>query len=425
MPVAQHANDDRVDTAGGGPGQRSRPWPRLVRELRWHVMMALLAAVLLSCAVAFVIWVSLGSPSTRLGQPLTATDQLSLIRLALTVVAAVGGVVALVVAYRRQHVIEEENRRGQDTARREDAKLFTERFTASTGQLGHEKATVRLAGVYAVASLADDAPTWTLRQACIDVLCGYLRMPYEYDPQGEGWREGEREVRRTITLLITDHLHQTRKSAVPGWHGHRFDFEGAVFDGASFHFLHLPKETFLNFLHCHFVGGLNQFQQLNLTGGGVNLWETEVSGGELIFHGIHLEDGFLSFGNSRFSGGSIDFRSLDPEPEAPETDWTTTLSGGVADFQGVSFTGSDVRFDRIVVCGGELKFDGAKFMSGSVTLERARLIGGSVSLAEAAFGGADVRLENADIAPGVLDLRGIRALEHCRLPPSLSSSTQP
>ena len=44
-------------------------------------------------------------------------------------------------------------------------------------------AAVRLAGVYAMAGLADDWPE--NRQTCVDVLCGYLRMPYEPDPGDE------------------------------------------------------------------------------------------------------------------------------------------------------------------------------------------------------------------------------------------------
>lgn len=44
--------------------------------------------------------------------------------------------------------------------------------------------------VYALARLADD---WEeQRQVCIDVLCAYLRMPYQPDPDASGYKEGER-----------------------------------------------------------------------------------------------------------------------------------------------------------------------------------------------------------------------------------------
>ena len=70
--------------------------------------------------------------------------------------------------------------------------MFNERFTAIAAQLGDNKAAVQLAGVHAMAGLADD---WaTNRQTCIDVLCAYLRMPYEPDPGPEADTPRFREV---------------------------------------------------------------------------------------------------------------------------------------------------------------------------------------------------------------------------------------
>ncbi|MGH3153169.1 MAG: hypothetical protein ACRDOB_20910, partial [Streptosporangiaceae bacterium] len=56
-----------------------------------------------------------------------------------------------------------------------------ERFDTVAAQLGSDKSpAVRLAAVYAMAGLADD---WQdHRQTCVDVLCAYLRMPYEPEP---------------------------------------------------------------------------------------------------------------------------------------------------------------------------------------------------------------------------------------------------
>ena len=59
-------------------------------------------------------------------------------------------------------------------------RTLNERFATAAEQLGSDKPAVRLAGVYAMAGLADD---WEEnRQTCVDVLCAYLRMPYEPDP---------------------------------------------------------------------------------------------------------------------------------------------------------------------------------------------------------------------------------------------------
>ncbi|MFF4391870.1 hypothetical protein ACFY0G_34625 [Streptomyces sp. NPDC001552] len=80
--------------------------------------------------------------------------------------------------------------------------------------------------MYALAGLADDAPTRDLRQTCIDVLCAYLRLPYtaELDlPSGDADARHLylflREVRHTVIRLIRDHLRV---------------FGGVVFDGGRF-----------------------------------------------------------------------------------------------------------------------------------------------------------------------------------------------
>src|SRR4051794_1582805 len=59
-----------------------------------------------------------------------------------------------------------------DVAKRAQADALAKRYQDAATQLGHDKPPVRLAGVYAMARLADD---WEeQRQTCIDVLCGYL-----------------------------------------------------------------------------------------------------------------------------------------------------------------------------------------------------------------------------------------------------------
>ena len=60
-------------------------------------------------------------------------------------------------------------------------RTLNERFATAADQLGSDKPpAVRLAGVYAMAGLADDWPE--NRQTCVDVLCAYLRLPYKSNP---------------------------------------------------------------------------------------------------------------------------------------------------------------------------------------------------------------------------------------------------
>src|SRR5262245_21419677 len=96
----------------------------------------------------------------------------------------------------------------KQTLAEQRTRTLNERFATAAGQLGSDKPpAVRLAGVYAVAGLADDWPE--NRQTCVDVLCAYLRLPYEPDP-GKGARvskqldfRANREVRHTVIRVIT------------------------------------------------------------------------------------------------------------------------------------------------------------------------------------------------------------------------------
>jgi hypothetical protein len=155
-------------------------------------------------------------------------------------------------------------------------RTLNERFATAAEQLGSDKPPeVRLAGVYAMAGLADD---WEEnRQTCVDVLCAYLRMPYEPDP-GKGALASERlayrasrEVRHTVIRVITAHL---REDAAPSWQRLNFDFTGVVFDGGDFS-------------NAEFSGGM------------------------------------VNFGDADFSGGTVDFSNVKDWSSPPAFPWTS------------------------------------------------------------------------------------------------------
>jgi membrane protein implicated in regulation of membrane protease activity len=251
----------------------SRIRPRARLQL-WPFWKALTTAVLLGAGVATItavlLWLGLGRPAVAGQAPLSATELLDLTRIALVVTGGLGGVVALVVAYRRQRLHEQADVR-------ESGRLFNERFIAASTQLGHDSAAVRLAGVYAMAGLADDSPEHL--HTCVDVLCAYLRLPYEPERDAEGWKSGEREVRRSIIRVIGDHL---RPSSRTSWQDHNFDFTGAVFDGGDLDRAVFAGRT-VSFAAAQFTGGV-----------------------------LHLERAhFLArvdFRDARFTGGTVDLR---------------------------------------------------------------------------------------------------------------------
>jgi hypothetical protein len=73
-------------------------------------------------------------------------------------------------------------------AQRAEADALTKRYQEAATQLGHDKAAVRLAGVYALSRLADD---WREeRQTCVNVCADICSFPYK-------------ELRTTLTIKGT------------------------------------------------------------------------------------------------------------------------------------------------------------------------------------------------------------------------------
>jgi hypothetical protein len=226
-------------------------------------------------------------------KPVNINDVLKATVTALTLI---GAVLAGLYAYRKQLLAEGD-------AHRADASQLADRYTTAAEQLGHDQAAVRLAGVYALARLADD---WTeQRQVCIDVLCAYLRMPYEPDPTATGHKEGERDVRQTIIRVIRDHLQQP--DAPTAWCQHNFGFTGAVFDGGSFSNSHFRGTVSID--GATFSGGTVSFGGATFSGGTVSFGSATFSGGTVSFEGATFSGGTVTFGSATISGGTIAFRA--------------------------------------------------------------------------------------------------------------------
>ncbi|WUA12734.1 pentapeptide repeat-containing protein (plasmid) [Nocardia sp. NBC_01377] len=205
---------------------------------RLPLLAAIVAAVVGGVGVGLMAMWLLPSVIQTSSKP---ADPIDITRLALGITAGVGGIVALVVAYRRQSDIE--------------VSRFIERFGAAAAQLGDSDAAVRMAGVYAMAGTADES-RGLRRQQCIDVLCGYLRLPYSPEfganhraqlvmkrtnttPAGTTveeaehlqYRHNDRHVRRAVVQVIATHL---RENAEYSWSTHGFDFREVEFERADF-----------------------------------------------------------------------------------------------------------------------------------------------------------------------------------------------
>jgi hypothetical protein len=166
-------------------------------------------------------------------------NQLDAVRTAGTLVLGAGGVVALLLAARRQRSTEialQQKDRDQAhqeeiaKAAQEDAteRRITELYTKAADQLGAATAPVRLAGLYALERLAQDNPRH--RQTIVNLMCAYLRMPYPVENPREYDRHlvEEREVRVAVQHVLADHLRPQASAEGLFWVGIDLNLRGAT-----------------------------------------------------------------------------------------------------------------------------------------------------------------------------------------------------
>lgn len=278
--------------------------------------------------------------------------------------------------------------------RRNRIRDFNERFTAITAQLSHEMSAPRLAGVHAMADLADDWPE--NRQACVDVLCAYLRLPHVPQPGRDALPaeraayRASREVRHTVIRVITAHL---QDGAATSWQGLNFDFTGVIFDGGDF-------------AEARFSSGQVNFNGAEFSGGQVDFGGAEFEGGATVgFRGARFSDGQVSFYRARFSGAEVDFNGA--EFSGAEVDFNgAEFSGGRVDFGDAGFSFGTVDFDRARFSGGEVRFADARFSGGKVHFDRAGFSDGKVCFDGAWFSGGTVDFQSAEFSGSEVDFGG-------------------
>ncbi len=355
----------------------------------WHLGTALAVgftvAVVGLAGLAWLAWVLLGLAGYRHHGAPALHDTVGVLQLVFATVAGAGALVALIVAYRRQKITEADSVHDR-------TRVFNERFTAIATQLGDAQPAVRLAGVHAMAGLADD---WKQnRQTCVDVLCAYLRLPYDADPgdnvdppERTAYR-AKREVRHTIIRLVSAHL---RPEAAVSWQGLNFDFTGVVFDGGDFTEARFSSGIVL-FNDAMFSGGQVSFDGAEFSGGEVDFYGAEFFGGQVGFNGAKFSTGRVQFFGAKFSGGEVDFTGA-------------KFSDGRVEFHGAEFCGSEVSFNGAKFSGGQVGFGLAEFSSGQVSFYSAEFCGSEVYFGPAKFSGAEVYF-GADFSGGEVDFFG-------------------
>jgi hypothetical protein len=324
-------------------------WPSIrtaAHEVRQRIShRSLWTAVLLAVGVVIVFVVAVNwAIGARVG--FSSAEPARRIEVYLAALAGVAGAVALVAAYRKR----------RDTAQGG----FTVRFGAAAAQLGDHDAAVRMAGVYAMAGVADESRSFARRQQCIDVLCGYLRLPYDpahgsshrtgqtrttTDPDKSNatvveqftFRQNEREVRDTIVRLITTHLQPEAKTS---WSQHSFDFTHSTFEDARFTRAVFagPRTTFTG---AAFLGTVADFSKTLLSG-------ADVSFASATFNCT------TTFDKAKFT--------------AAHTRFDGTTFGSTAVFMNTCFDGLQTWFARARFIGDVTNFEGAVLPGSSSSL---------------------------------------------------------
>ncbi|MEN3320218.1 MAG: hypothetical protein V7643_3620 [Mycobacterium sp.] len=301
-----------------------------------------------SLTAAVVIGVGLAAMATRIisgavvERAVPASD-VGVVKTALPAIVGAVIAVAMVVVYRRQ----------KDSERSQ----FAQRFGSASTQLGDSDTAVRIAGVYAMAAAADESPAFARRQQCIDVLCGYLRLPYEPDSGSNNlsefvstttWsatppavnieemrrqavRQNDREVRDTIVRVLSQRLARTADAS---WSGNDFDFTGVLFEDA---------------------------------------W----------FAGSRFSGRHLWFDGAVFSGPNTSFEDVEFNAEVVSFDGASFESD--AAFAGATFRARSTSFDGASFSGKETSFDDAKFAGEYVSFRRVGFSSPTTSFGSAAF----------------------------------------
>jgi hypothetical protein len=320
----------------------ARTWMTAARRSspRSSLIGSLTAAVVIGVGLAaLATWIVSGAVFERA----VPAGNVEVVKAALPAIVGAVIAVSLVAVYRRQ----------KDTERAH----FTQRFGSASTQLGDSDAAVRIAGVYAMAATADQSRAFARRQQCIDVLCGYLRLPYEPDSgsnhlsefvstttwsatppavnieetRRQAMRQNDREVRDTIVRVLSQHLVRTADTS---WSGNDFDLTGVLFEDAR-------------------------------------------------FAGARFSGRHVWFDGAVFSGPKTSFEDVDFNAEVVSFDGASFEFG--AAFAGVTFRARRASFDGAGFGGRETSFDDARFAGECVSLRRVCFSSQTTSFRKAVF----------------------------------------
>lgn len=162
------------------------------------------------------------------------TNKLEQVKVTLTAIGGIGGVSFLVIKYRQQDIAEKQYKNDEQERTNAEEIENNRKFEAEKAeankklvdavqQLGHQSPQVRIAGVYALADVADTYGSEKYgvdyNKRAVEILCGYLRTP----------RSDDGAVESTLLRVMTQHLRSDAHSQKSAWSELKLDLHGANF----------------------------------------------------------------------------------------------------------------------------------------------------------------------------------------------------
>ncbi|WP_020669412.1 pentapeptide repeat-containing protein [Amycolatopsis nigrescens] len=271
------------------------------------------------------------------------------------------------VEERRQAVEQDRYELESSRAEHDRLRVADERFARAVELLGHEADQVRVGALHALAGLAESRPGYT--QTVLDVLCSYLRRPFEHaryqdkDATDTAEVENELTVRLSAQRLINDLLPAAHSEAPS------YDLD---LTGASLEYLDLNGRK---------IGTLTM-RQARLRSRS-NLSECEITG-QAWFTDVTTGSGRLA-GKFRCRDTTFGQRAW----------FSGTTFGWRADFENTRFLGEASFKDAVFE--NEVLFKGARFQD-ELDLRRTQFKGNADLRFEEPPG--TVHLQNTFVAPG-------------------------
>ena len=278
-----------------------------------------------AAGAALVGVVAVGATAWLLGEAAAANDpaaaRVEAVKTGLGIGAGTGGVLALLLAVRRQW---HQEVTAVDTAHDATERRVTDLYTKAAEQLGSDKAPVRMAGLYALERLAQDHVGQ--RQTMVNLLCAYLRMPYD-----ESVQEGE--VRLTAQRVLTAHL---QPKADGYWADADLDLSGATLIDFSLADCAVRSASFRR---AEFVGR-TRFSNCRFSL--ATTFDSAVFSGFTTFHKavFHSDARFIA---THFAGGFFNGVTFARNADFSKAVFSKRVSFSLATFAGGRRTALDVR----------------------------------------------------------------------------------